>query len=211
MIGLFLISGVRLYGEGLRQALERRFTVAGVAADAPAALREIRALPAAPAIVLLDITVPAGLHAARTLRAATGAKVVAFGVHEHDEDVIEWIEAGAAGFVSRDASLAELEAVLEAVARGETPCSPRLVTALVRRVADAARERAPAPEERRVGSLTRRERQIVRLIDEGLSNKEIAARLQIELPTVKNHVHHALEKLEVSRRSEAAAVLRRTT
>jgi two-component system, NarL family, nitrate/nitrite response regulator NarL len=77
---------------------------------------------------------------------------------------------------------------------------------LMRRLAQLGSVRAPEPAK---SSLTRREREILRLIDEGLSNKQIAARLTIELATVKNHVHHILEKTRSRRRGEAAALLRR--
>ena len=75
----------------------------------------------------------------------------------------------------------------------------------MRRLALLARNR---PQDGRGRALTRREREILELIDEGLSNKQIAQRLRIELPTVKNHVHHILGKLGVHRRAEAAAVAR---
>src|SRR5437773_985410 len=80
-----------------------------------------------------------------------------------------------------------------------------LAASLLRRVATLAAEQAPVSAAER---LTSREREIVRLIDDGLSNKQIAGELHIELPTVKNHVHNILEKLQVQRRSEAAARVR---
>jgi DNA-binding NarL/FixJ family response regulator len=100
--------------------------------------------------------------------------------------------------------LDDIVAATTAVVRGETACSPRVAATLLRRVADRARER-PYSE---FAPLTSRERQVVALIDEGLSNKEIAARLCIELSTVKNHVHNLLEKLGARGRAEAAARVR---
>jgi two-component system, NarL family, nitrate/nitrite response regulator NarL len=86
------------------------------------------------------------------------------------------------------------------------PCSPKLAATLLRRVAALAQEqRSPSA----LDSLTIRERQIVGLIGDGLSNKEIASGLKIEVATVKNHVHNILEKLNVTRRSEAAALVER--
>ena len=96
--------------------------------------------------------------------------------------------------------------VVESVARGEMLCSPRLAATLLHRVATLAQERhSPGP----LDSLTVRERQIVDLLGDGLSNKEIARGLQIEVTTVKNHVHHILEKLQVARRADAATFARR--
>jgi DNA-binding NarL/FixJ family response regulator len=91
------------------------------------------------------------------------------------------------------------------VTRGEFLCSPGTAATLLRRVAALAAERHTADNGAR---LTPREQQVVRLIDEGLSNKEIARRLSIEVRTVKNHVHSILEKLQVRRRGEAAARMR---
>jgi two-component system, NarL family, nitrate/nitrite response regulator NarL len=83
-----------------------------------------------------------------------------------------------------------------------------MIAALLRRVVSVAHVQAGHAGSDPTASLTAREREIVHLIDEGLSNKEIATRLQIELPTVKNHVHHVLDKLAVSRRADAAALVR---
>jgi DNA-binding NarL/FixJ family response regulator len=84
-------------------------------------------------------------------------------------------------------------------------CSPWMAATLLRRVATLAVDRAPSPPE---ATLTRRELEIVALIDEGLSKKQIAWQLSIEIATVKNHVHNILEKLHVERRTEAAARVR---
>ena len=107
--------------------------------------------------------------------------------------------------MTSDASVAELVAAIESVARGESLCTPSVAAALMRRLASLARSWADADP---IEPLTRREREILELIDEGLSNKQIAQRLRIELPTVKNHVHHILGKLGVHRRAEAAALAR---
>ena len=110
------------------------------------------------------------------------------------------------GYVSREDSLDDLVAVVESVGRGELLCSPRVAASLLRRVASRAGTRwDSAPTHH----LTAREAQIGQLIQEGLSNKEIASRLGIEVTTAKNHVHNLLEKLQVHRRAEAVARLRR--
>jgi len=97
------------------------------------------------------------------------------------------------------------DAVLS-IARGEFRCSPRVAALLAKRVSALSQRLTP---DQRHGHLTPRERAIVPLIDEGLSNKGIAARLGIEISTVKNHVHHILEKLHALRRTRAAAQFRR--
>jgi two-component system, NarL family, nitrate/nitrite response regulator NarL len=113
------------------------------------------------------------------------ARVVAVAMPESDQQLFACAEAGLAGLVPWDATLEEVVATLRAVAQGELPCSPRIAAALLRRIAAlAAGNRAG---EATAAALTRRELEIARLIDEGLSNKEIALNLCIEVPTVKNH------------------------
>ena len=131
--------------------------------------------------------------------------MVALGVADADDHVLGCAEAGVAGYVPRDASLDDLVAVIESAFRGEAICSPRIAGSLLRRIATlAAGQNGTMP----LAHLTGREREIVRLIDRGLSNKEIARDLGIEVATVKNHVHNILEKLQVRRRGEAAARMR---
>jgi DNA-binding NarL/FixJ family response regulator len=113
-----------------------------------------------------------------------------------------------AGYVSREGSLHDLVAAIDSAARGEMLCTPRVAATLLRRVSSLAAERPPAQPFAR---LTNRQLEIVRLIEQGLTNKEIARRLCIELPTVKNHLHNIFEKLDVHRRGELASVVRRGT
>jgi two-component system, NarL family, nitrate/nitrite response regulator NarL len=203
---ILVVAETRLYREGLEQILARhpRVEVAASAADAPGALEAIAACD--PDAVLVDVGATGSTGALRQIVGAVPeSRVVAFGVAESEELILNCAEAGVAGYVPRDASLDELIAVVEGVMRNELVCSPRLAGTLLRRVGALARERSGDNSEVR---LTSRETQIVGLIDEGLSNKEIATRLQIELATVKNHVHHLLEKLDVGRRAEAAARVR---
>ena len=133
------------------------------------------------------------------------ARVFAITVPNSESGVVACAELGVAGFVTTDASLTELVTALESVASGDLVCSPATAGALLRRVATLAHER---PRDDRLALLTGREREVVCLIAEGLSNKQIAHRLYIELATVRNHVHNILGKLGVHRRAEAAALIR---
>ena len=126
-------------------------------------------------------------------------------MREEEEEVIPLAEAGVDGFVSRDASLEDLCQAVKSAAAGETRCSPRIAAMLAHRVATLARQ---LPE-RELIPLTRRQLEIVRLIDEGLPNKAIAQRLFIEVPTVKNHVHNILQRLDVKHREDAALEVRK--
>jgi two-component system nitrate/nitrite response regulator NarL len=207
VIRVFVVAEVRLYEEGLARILrdDGRFDVVGTAQGVGSGLERIRGLADPPHVVLLDIALPDGVGALEAFAAELpDAGVVALSVSEDEDAVLSWAEAGAAGFVSRDASLDDLMTTIESVARGETICSPRITATLLRRVAALGRDARLAPR----AQLTARELEVATLFDEGISNKEIAARLRIQLPTVKNHVHNILEKLDVSSRGEAAAVLR---
>jgi two-component system nitrate/nitrite response regulator NarL len=178
-IRIFVVADTRFHREGLAQGL-------GGEAD----------------VVVVDVDAAERLAAARTLAGALpGPRIVALGVPETAPDVIACAEAGIAGYVPREASIADLLDTVTRVRDGETPCPPHIAAGLFRRLAALSADRHVEP----VAALTRREAEILALIDLGLSNKEIAGRLQIELPTVKNHVHHILEKLGVHRRGEAAA------
>jgi two-component system nitrate/nitrite response regulator NarL len=207
MARVFIVAGIRLFREGLAAALEREhgLTVAGTASTAEAAVSALH--DDAPDVVLLDTLTPDAERAIRLIRTANAeTKVVALGVPDEDDRVIAWAEAGVASYLPREASLGELAEALDSLARGEAVCSPRIVAELLRRVATLAGARPSGGPAR---SLTSREREIVALIDEGLSNKEIARRLVIEVATVKNHVHNILDKLRVGTRGEAAAAVRR--
>ena len=204
---VFVLIHVRLYRDGIADALDRdaRFRVVGTAGSLYDAQAQLDALDQPPDVVLVDLGLPEGTGAARLLHSGSPAiSIVALAVREADDEVILWAEAGVAGLVSRDATLAEVLDAVDGAARNEVHTSPAVAAVLLRRVASLAHER-PA-----VGgpSLTRREREVLGLIERGLSNKEIAGSLRIEVPTVKNHVHNILEKLGVVRRMEAVSAAR---
>ena len=202
-----IISDIRLYREGLADVLGRRpeVDVLGTAANGEVALDCVGRLR--PDVALLDMAMLGGIATMRALAAAAPeVKVVALGVPEVEPHVLACAEAGVAAYVPREGSLDDLVTTLKAVAVGEVLCSPRIVAGLFRRVATLALERRA---ERATRGLTARETEILKLVDEGLTNKEIGRRLCIELPTVKNHMHNILEKLQLGSRGEAAAWMRR--
>jgi two-component system, NarL family, nitrate/nitrite response regulator NarL len=206
-VRLLIVGEDGVYREALAGSLGRdeRFEVVAVAARVEEALELLKHADAE--ILLLDARMTDGTIAVRELAAAAPqVKLVALGVPEIEREVIALAEAGASAYVTPDGSIEDLALAVECVERGEVISSPGVVAGLFRRVAALARERRLDPIEEK---LTARELDVLRLIEEGLSNKEIAAALSIELPTVKNHVHRILEKLHVNRRSEAAARARR--
>jgi two-component system, NarL family, nitrate/nitrite response regulator NarL len=208
MIRVFIIADVCLYREGLATILDRHANVevVGTAKCAADAIDKIRGLEPRAQIVLVDVSAPGGISlVSRILRALPGLCIVALTVKEVEHEVVACAEAGATAYVPRDATARDLVAVIESASRGEALCSPVMTAALLRRISELAR---PARGGHLSRMLTAREVEVAELIEQGLSNKQIAGRLHVELPTVKNHVHRILEKLGVHRRTDAAAWVR---
>jgi two-component system nitrate/nitrite response regulator NarL len=202
MLSVLIVSEVRLHREGLAELLARRdsLRIIGTAAQAEDAL--LKACELSPEVVVLDQMLPESLPFSRTLgEVRPDIRVVALGVPDSEESVLAFAEAGVAGYVPREGSVEDLVHAIQLAARGELQCSPQLAGSIIRRLAWRAAAGGDLPH----SPLTSRESEIVRHIDLGRSNKEIAAQLGIEVATVKNHVHNVLEKLRVRRRGEAAA------
>jgi DNA-binding NarL/FixJ family response regulator len=125
---------------------------------------------------------------------------------DDETQVLTCAQIGIAGYVTRDGSVEDVVAAIKAAARGEVHCSPKIAGSLFRRIAALSAERSGRTVS---GALTAREAQILKLVQEGMSNKMISRNLGIELPTVKNHVHSILVKLGVHRRAEAISLMYR--
>jgi DNA-binding NarL/FixJ family response regulator len=211
VIRIVIAAQVRFYRDGLADVIARhpRTHVLGTASSRKDAIDRVR--ETSPDIVLLDAAMPEGLDAvAEIVATVPTVKVVAIALDETPHAVLEWAEVGVAGYVPRDASLADLIAAIERTARGELQCSAQVAAGMIRRVWALAKVAGDRQVMAPSVHLTPREREIMRLIDQGMSNKDIARHLGIGVATAKSHVHHILEKLHVSRRSQAAAQLRRT-
>jgi len=134
---------------------------------------------------------------------APRVKVLILGISETREQVLEYIEAGATGYIIRESSLADLFSVIRAAYKGKALVSPEIALALIHRVktfSKSYQEAGLTPPDLR--ALTEREHEVFRLLGQNLSNQEIARRLVISPGTVKNHVHNILNKLGVSNRQE---------
>jgi DNA-binding NarL/FixJ family response regulator len=205
MTRIFVLAEIRFYREGLTDILRRQPEIeivgaAGSWEEAAPLLRSLR-----PEVVVVDMATTGGLQLVGAVRAVEPtSKVVALAVPDAEDKLLACAAAGVSGYVTRDDSLETMVAAIQSVARGELLCTPRMAAALLDRVHALTTDRT------QLGSheLTPREREVLVLIGDGLSNKAIAQRLCIELPTVKNHVHHILEKLRVHRRADALARLR---
>jgi two-component system, NarL family, nitrate/nitrite response regulator NarL len=205
-IRVLVTSDARLYREGLESVLR----AAGVefipsASCAVEALERVRSLQ--PTVVLLDMSMDESFSLARQVARVSGAtRVVALGMTEVEGDVLTCAEAGIASYVTRAGSATDMLDAINAAARGEVCCSPKIAGFLFRRIATMSNGRNGGTE---ITGLTAREAQILRLLQQGLSNKMISRNLGIELPTVKNHVHSILGKLGVHSRAEVVSLLYR--
>lgn len=204
---LAIVTDIRIYREGLQLVLGERddFRVVATAGDSLTAETLVRAQR--PHAALVDMTMPDALGCVRRLSClGEGTRVVALTLPEAEGQILSCAEAGVSAYATRDASLEELARAIQAAARGELQCTPRVAGALLRRVSTLAGEQSWRDDPAR--HLTAREQEIFGLLCEGRANKEIALALRIEVSTVKNHVHKILEKLGASSRGEAAALAR---
>jgi two-component system nitrate/nitrite response regulator NarL len=189
-----------VFKEAVARAIKARpdFELAGTAADGRTALQDIRERK--PGVALLDLRLPelGGLEIVRAIqRDSLPTRVVVLSADSSREYVYDAIKLGAAGFLTKAATLSEICDTIAAVARGETVLAPEVQSGLV----SALRER-DQPER---PLLSERESQVLRLIAEGLTGPEIGSRLHISSSTVKSHVKSVLEKLGVSDRAAAVA------
>ena len=202
---LLVLSELRLVREGIAGVFQSHpaFTVAGLCETLPKALSVLQFHPGA--TVLIDGSFPNGLPAVRSLRDADpSACVIVFGLSETEDNIIAWVREGVSGYIPTTAGLGELGRFIECVNRGEQILSAAVASRLMRRLS-APPPVAPNRSLSRIAvSLTAREQEIIRMLAEGLCNKEIARRLRIELSTTKTHVHNLLGKLGLQRRSQVA-------
>ena len=202
LLRLLVVSDVRFVRESLGEILGRSagISVVGHCGGADV-LVQSRALD--PDMVLLDTAAHDGLSTVRQMRAASaGMLVVVFALIESVENVLTWVEAGVSGYISSTAAAADIGPMIAEIKAGRQTCSAVVVASLLRRV--ATRTGASRGHESDPQPLTPREFEIVRLVSTGLSNKKIARDLRISLATTKSHVHNALGKLRVQRRSQIA-------
>ena len=164
-----------------------------------------------PQVVLIDLNLPEQLALSLTpeiRQQAPSVQIILLTQSNTHEDLVECLAEGAHGCVLEESSLHDLREAIEKVAAGGTYCSHGLVHAVFHSMAQAARE-SYRHDRDGTACLTPRELEIVRLISEHLSNKQIARRLSVSLNTVKNHVHNLVEKLKVTGRYEAVDYARK--
>ena len=202
-ITIIVVDDHPLYRSGVIRTLAEggRFSVVGEGQsmnDAVALAKEHE-----PDLALLDISMPGnGLAAVRMIdQAFPRTRVIVLTVSEEDEDIMEALDAGASGYVLKGVGGPELIAIVSSVAAGESYVSPALAARLL--VAKKSRgHMAPAADAE--SALTAREEQILRLVAEGLSNKEVGRKLDLQEKTVKYYMSAVFQKLNVRNRVEAA-------
>jgi DNA-binding NarL/FixJ family response regulator len=196
---VFLVDDHALVRSGVRSELGDAVEVVGEAADVAEAVAGIRSLE--PDVVLLDVQLPGGGGRAvldAVLPTHPGVRFLALSVSDAAEDVIGVIRGGARGYVTKAISGLELREAIGRVRAGDAYFSPRLAGFVL----DAFRGDAPVPLDPELDQLTRREREVLRLIGSGYTYKEAAARLHISARTVETHVSAVLRKLQLSGRRE---------
>lgn len=184
--------------------------VVGVAADGEEAVAAV--LAAEPDVALLDLRMPRvdGVEATRRLsEQAPAVEVVVLTTYADDESVMAALRAGARGYLTKDASSEEIERAIRDAASGRTRLDPAVQERLVELVTSGNATAAPIATPPG-GALTERETEVVQLMAQGLSNREIASQLFVTEATVKTHVNNVFAKLDVSDRSAAVAWAFRT-
>jgi DNA-binding NarL/FixJ family response regulator len=208
---IMLIEDNRLLREGIAAMLDAQgdFEVVAVAEDGDA-VEQFVASDRMPEIVLLDLALEKAdsISLMSTIQARMpSARIIAMDILPEQTDVVEIVKAGASGFILKSASVQEYVDAIRAVARGESVLPAVLTASLFTQIVDTAFESNRGALETSI-QLTEREKEVVNLIAEGLSNKEIATRLHIATHTVKSHVHNILEKLALRSRLQIAAFAR---
>ncbi|MDR0781033.1 MAG: response regulator transcription factor [Pseudomonadales bacterium] len=209
IVKVIVITDALLMRDGLVHALGRQASmrVMDAAATPDEALGAIA--KRLPAVALLDLSMAGWLDILLAVRrAAPHLHVVAFSVGDNDDDLLTCIKLGVVGFVPKHGTITHLVAACEGALREEAHCCPRIAARLFHRLAALAPAAVSDATPAAAPLLSPRELEIAELIDSGLPNKAIAQRLSIGLATVKNHVHNILQKLHVTTRGEAVALLR---
>src|SRR5713226_1168429 len=208
-IRVFLMMENRLLREALIRLFRKRSDLVIVGHEGPPDATASRVLGTQFDVLLIDtfqITWPAA-KIARETGGQSGYKAVLIGMEPDEELFMAAVRSGVMGYLLKDASASELVAAVRAVYRGEAVCPPQLCSTLFRFVAHMIEEMpvkrsAPRPD------LTIRQQQLMVLVAKGLTNKEIASRLNLSEFTVRNHIHRILKQVDAGSRSEAVETIR---
>ena len=201
---MIIVDDQELFRRGLTMllAVEDDIEVVGEASDGIAATE--LAVGSVPDVVLLDVRMPkgSGIDACSSIKSAVpSAKIIMLTVSDEEADLYEAVKNGASGYLLKDASIDEVAQAVRVVADGQSLISPSMATKLLEEF-----KQISSPGRRNdlmVPRLTERELEVLKLVAQGLNNREIAKRLFISENTVKNHVRNILDKLQLHSRMEA--------
>ncbi|OLT00522.1 hypothetical protein BJF90_35010 [Pseudonocardia sp. CNS-004] len=202
---VLIYSPVRLFGEGIGAFLRALEQIDAVLVEHDEKELEAHALDFDADIALIDVTTRNVLVVAQGIASlCPRVTTIAMAVAEVAEDVIACADAGFAAYLPRNASAAEMMAIVDLALQGETVCDPRITRSLFHEIA-RRKQTTPPPDPNEC--LTSREAETARMLARGLSNKEIAREMHLSIATVKNHVHSVLQKLHAVSRAQIAALL----
>lgn len=209
MVSVFLLSDNRLFRESLGRILSKRSDLKVASSQGFSEKTCEEALRSAADVILLDsleflCSGVSGFNDPEKSR--NGMRILLVAMEEDEQVFLRAIRAGAMGFVPKDASSQDVVTAVRSVARGEAVCPPKFCKFLFDCVASQATE--PAERDAKLNlALTRREQQLVPMIERGLTNKEIAQQLNLSEQTIKNHVHRILQKIGVDSRMHIFAAV----
>ncbi len=202
---VLIVDDHALFRRGLRMVLEQEsdVEVVGEAADGEEAVDVAQELM--PDVILMDVRMPkrSGIEATEEIKdLIPHARILMLTISEDESDLFDAIKAGASGYLLKEISIEEVADAVRAVAAGQSRLSPSMASKLLTEFAAMSR-RSEEPEQLPAPRLTDREMQVLRLVAQGLANREIAKQLFISENTVKNHIRNILEKLHLHSRMEA--------
>lgn len=215
MIKVIVFSDIKIYCDGLSRILANTKPIEIIAAESNLDDAVLKIKQDSPDVILLDMTmVDSSQIAHKAMALFPDAKIVALAVPENEDNIVECAEVGIAGYVAREASLDELIDTVIGAKKGEFCCPPKIAAYVFKKFHDIACG-VCRPNHTQISRdpgnlltvLTKREQQIFNLMACGLSNKLISRDLNIEVSTVKNHVHNILVKLDVKNRAGAISLL----
>jgi len=205
-IRLLLIEDNRLLRDGIMSILKPHKDIIVIAASGDGANTLLKIQQLKPNIVLLDL----GLRSQNSLRVVEivkkdfpNAKIIVMDLAPVQADILQYVKAGANGFILKDASLNDFLVTIRAVAEGSTVLPPLLVNSLFSQIVEHAIKEGDITLKEAV-QMTKREREVISLLSEGMSNREIGQNIKISTYTVKSHIHNIMEKLALHTRLELA-------
>lgn len=205
-IRLLVIEDNRLLRDGILTILKpyKDIIIVAASGDSNSTLTSIQQLK--PNVVLLDLGLRSqnSLHLVEMVRREfPEAKIIVMDLAPVQADVLQYVKAGANGFILKDASLNDLLITIRSVAEGSTILPPLLIDSLFSQIVEHA-VREGKPMIKNAVKMTKREKEVIRFLSDGMSNKEIGKKMRISTYTVKSHIHNIMEKLALHTRLEIA-------